>query len=69
VFTTGIGTPLQDGKVRQKFYALLDTAGLPRIKFHGLRHSCASFLIAKGVPARMVMEWMRHSHISTTMNI
>lgn len=48
---------------------MLKKAGLPEtIRFHDLRHSCATLLIAQGVHPRVVMEILRHSQISTTMN-
>jgi integrase len=40
----------------------------PVIRLHDLRHSCASFLLAQGVPARVVMEILGHSGISVTMD-
>ena len=39
------------------------------IRFHELRHSCASLLPAKKVPMKMIQEWLGHSDISTTSNI
>lgn len=68
VFTSTIGTPLDHRNVVRKFHALLEKAKLPRFRFHDLRHSCASLLIAQGVPARTVMEILGHSQISLTMN-
>jgi integrase len=48
---------------------VLKRAGLPQtVRFHDLRHSCATLLIAQGVHPRVVMEILRHSQISTTMN-
>lgn len=41
---------------------------LPVLHFHSLRHSCASFLLAQGVPARVVMEILGHSDIRLTLN-
>ena len=51
------------------FKAFLARAGLPDIRFHDLRHSCASLLAANGVPARMAMEILGHTNIATTQNI
>ena len=68
VFTSSIGTPLEPRNVVRKFHALLKNAGLPRSRFHDLRHSCASLLLAQGVPARTVMDILGHSQISLTMN-
>ncbi|WP_254151229.1 tyrosine-type recombinase/integrase [Candidatus Chloroploca mongolica] len=51
------------------FKSVLTKLGLPAtIRFHDLRHSCATFLIAQGVHPRVVMEILGHSQISITMN-
>jgi integrase len=68
VFTTTIGTPLDDGNLRRAFWALLRKADLPKIRFYDLRHSCASLLLAQGVHPRTVMEILGHSNIAVTMN-
>jgi integrase len=68
VFCTHQGRPLNDRNLSRDFYGLLDLAGLPRIRFHDLRHSCASLLLLQGVPARVVMEVLGHSQIALTMN-
>ena len=47
---------------------LLAGAGLPALRFHDLRHSCASLLLAQGIPARTVMETLGHSQITLTLN-
>ena len=39
------------------------------IRFHDLRHSCASVLLANGVPMKQIQEWLGHSDFSTTANI
>jgi integrase len=54
--------------VTHQFQRLLKRAGLPRPRFHDLRHSCASLLLAQGVSARMVVETLGRSDISTTMD-
>ena len=48
---------------------LLTSAGLPLFRWHDLRHSCASFLLAQGVAARVVMETLGHSDIRLTWDI
>jgi integrase len=69
VFTTRLGTPIEPRNLIRHFKQLLKQAGLSEtIRFHDLRHSCATLLIAQGVHPRVVMEILRHSQISTTMN-
>ena len=43
--------------------------GLRRIRYHDLRHSCASLLLANGVPMKQIQEWLGHSDFSTTANV
>lgn len=68
VFTTSIGTPLDARNAVRKFHGLLKKAGLGRFRFHDLRHSCASLLLAQGVPPRTIMDILGHSQISLTMD-
>ena len=42
---------------------------MPHIRFHDLRHSCASMLVAKKVPIKTIQEWLGHSSYRTTANI
>lgn len=67
-FPSGIGTPLEPRNLTRSFKALLTRAGLPDVRFHDLRHSCASLLVAQGHHPRVVMETLGHSQISLTMN-
>ena len=68
VFTTTIGTPLDSSNVTHRLHRLLERAGLRRMRFHDLRHSCASLLLSKGVHMRLIMETLGHSQISLTMD-
>jgi len=68
VFTTTVGTPMDGIAVTRRFQAILVSAGLPRQRFHDLRHACASLLLAQGVSPRVVMETLGHSQISLTLN-
>lgn len=69
VFTTQFGTPLDPRNVSRAFHKLLARTGLPRMRFHDLRHTCASLLLAQNVHPRVVMETLGHSRISTTMDL
>ena len=68
VFTSTLGTPLDDSNVRRAFTELLGAAGLARMRIHDLRHTCASLLLAQGVHPRVVMEILGHSQISLTLD-
>ncbi len=68
VFTTRRGTPLHPRNLLRSFYAFLQRAGLPKIRFHDLRHSCLSILEAQGVSDRVRMEIAGHSDIRLTQN-
>lgn len=68
VFPSSIGTPMDARNVVRRFHALLDKAGLPSMRFHDLRHTCASLLLAQHVPPRVVMETLGHSQIALTMD-
>jgi integrase len=68
VFTSTIGSGLDGPNVTKSFQRLLREAGLDRRRFHDLRHSCATLLLAQDVSPRVVMEILGHSQISLTMN-
>lgn len=69
VFTTNKGTPIQPDELSRQFAAACDRAGVHRIRLHELRHTCASLLLAQGVPPRVVMEILGHSAVEMTMNV
>jgi integrase len=68
VFSTTIGTPLDPRGVVRQYKALLAKAGLPDRRFHDLRHSCASLLLARGVSLRSIQEVLGHSSYTLTAN-
>jgi integrase len=69
VFVSNVGTPIEPRNLIKQFKRMLKKAGLPEtIRFHDLRHSCATLLIAQGVHPRVVMQHLRHTRISTTMD-
>jgi integrase len=44
-------------------------AGVPTIKFHGLRHTCATLLLAAGVPVQVVAQRLGHAQVSMTLEV
>jgi integrase len=69
VFISTAGTPLEPRNVNRAFDALLERAGLRRIRLHDLRHSFGSLLLASGASPREVMELLGHSNIAMTMDV
>ena len=55
--------------VSNRFATILRQNDLKHIRFHDLRHSCASLLVAQGVQMKLIRQWLGHSNISTTANI
>ena len=70
VFATQVGTPLnRHNFFRRCFKPLLEEAGLPRsVRFHDLRHTCATLLLSKNVNPKIVQELLGHANISQTMD-
>lgn len=70
VFANEIGKPLDAGNVlRRSFWPLLKAAGLPRIRFHDLRHTAATLLLSQGIHVKIVSEMLGHSQISITLDL
>ncbi|MCC7193972.1 MAG: site-specific integrase [Gemmatimonadaceae bacterium] len=68
VFPSTVGTPLEGNNVTHRLQAILKAHGLPKLRFHDLRHTCATLLLAQGVHPRVVMEILGHSQFSLTMD-
>ena len=64
-----IGDLIKPHYVTESFPKLLKAKGMRQIRYHDLRHSCASLLLANDVPMKQIQEWLGHSDISTTANI
>ena len=64
-----MGKLISPGFLTQHFPLVLERNGMKKIRFHDLRHSCASLLYANGVALKDIQEWLGHSDISTTSNI
>lgn len=68
VFCGEFGTPLDGSAATKRFQQLLVEAGMPRMRFHDLRHSCASLLLAEGVALRVIQDVLGHSTYQLTAN-
>jgi len=65
-----LGLPLQVNTIGEREFArLIKAAGVRRIKFHGLRHTCATLMLAAGVPPHVVQRRLGHSKVEMTLGI
>jgi integrase len=69
VFCNIYGGFIYASTLHDTFGKLLRDAGLPHMRFHDLRHSAATLLLAKGVHIKVVQELLGHSNIQITLNI
>jgi integrase len=69
VFVSTVGTPVEGNHVAAMFHKITQRAGLRTIRFHELRHSAASILIAMGVHSKAIQALLRHSSHEITMNL
>jgi integrase len=69
VFTSGVGTIINPTNLRKRSFAsLLKRAGLSRIRFHDLRHTCATLLLSRNVHPKYVQELLGHANIAITLD-
>ena len=69
VFVNELGERMRPNYLTEYFPKYIAKHGMPKMRFHDLRHSCASLLLANGVPLKQIQEWLGHSDFSTTANI
>ena len=70
MFATRVGTPIRRVKLhRESWKPLLRRAGLRDVRFHDLRHTCATLLLTKGVHPKVVSEMLGHSSIAITLDV
>ena len=69
VFVDELGERMRANYLTSAFPKFLEDHGLRRMRFHDLRHSCASLLLANGVHLKHIQEWLGHSDFTTTANI
>jgi integrase len=69
LFTTNTGGPINPSNLRQRnFSPLLRKAKLPHIRFHDLRHTCATLLLTQGTHPKFVQELLGHATIAITLD-
>ncbi|WP_026332615.1 site-specific integrase [Deinococcus apachensis] len=69
VFTAASGNHVEQRHLQRTFEALLQEAGVPRIRFHDLRHTVASLLIRRGVPPKVVSDRLGHRNVAFTLQV
>jgi integrase len=69
VFASKVGTPMNPTNLRRRsFAALLRRANLPKIRFHDLRHTCATLLLSRNIHPKYVQELLGHANIAITLD-
>ncbi len=68
VFATVLGEPLHPNSVDYRFKRLIKQAGVPEIRFHDMRHTCATLMLANNVHPKIVQERLGHADVSMTLN-
>ena len=69
VFTTDSGAPLNPPNVRNRsLHRLTRKAALPKIRFHDLRHTCATLLLGRNVHPKIVQEMLGHATVAITLD-
>ncbi len=69
VLVDEMGDRMKPNYLTNEFPKFVVKHGMKKMRFHDLRHSCASLLLANGVPLKQIQEWLGHSDFSTTANI
>ncbi len=69
VFCTGLGTPLDQGRIHYNWTGATKAAGLPRYRIHDIRHSVASNLIAGGMNLLDVAHLLGHTNATMVMQV
>jgi integrase len=68
VYRTSSGRPVSGRNVTRHFHSALEKAGLPRMRFHDLRHTAATLLFKENVHPKVVQEMLGHSTIPLTLD-
>jgi len=68
VYVNQLGKRINPDYLTREFPKFMVDHGFRRIRFHDLRHSCASLLLAAGISLKMIQEWLGHSDFAITAN-
>lgn len=68
IYTDQLGNRIKPDYLSREFPVFLEKHGFRRMRFHDLRHSCASLLLAAGVPLKQIQEYLGHSDFAITAN-
>ena len=69
VCVDNLGRLILPNRLTKNFIKILRRNNLRKIRFHDLRHSCASIMLSNGVPMKQIQEWLGHADFGTTANI
>jgi integrase len=68
IFPGERGQPMRPWTLTRKFQRILKCADLPHIRFHDLRHTCATLMLCEGVHIKIVQELLGHADVTITLN-
>jgi len=68
IYIDALGNRIKPDYLSGEFPKFLEKNGFRKMRFHDLRHSCASLLLANGVPLKSIQEWLGHSDFAITAN-
>ena len=69
IYSDALGNRIKPDYISSEFPKFMERNGFRRIRYHDLRHSCASLLLANGVPLKQIQDWLGHSDFAITANI
>ena len=69
VFTTPLGTPVDPDNLTKRFHDLCQRAGIGHRRFHALRHSAATLMLAMGTPLEVISKTLGHAGYSITADV
>lgn len=69
IFVDELGELMKPDFLSDNLKRIIEKNGLKPVRLHALRHSCASLMLANGVPMKQIQDWLGHSNFSTTANL